>query len=152
MADIRAIISSMLKVGICSTSNEDAGTITATFPDKDDMVSGPLTVVYFGGLGKRRGVPQPGDTVFCAFLGNGLSDGVCFGNLYDVEDPPGEKGQEGVYFEDGSHVYFDSTTGSLAVKTAGNVSIEAVGTSINGDVIINGNLTVTGTVSASNID
>ncbi|OPG98421.1 hypothetical protein B2I21_08710 [Chryseobacterium mucoviscidosis] len=152
MADIRSIISNMAKVGICSTSDEDSGTLTATFPDRDDMVSGVLPIVYMGGIGKRRGVPQPGDTVACFFLGNGMSDGFCIGNLYDVEDPPGEEGQEGVYYDDGSCVYFDTTSGSLVVKAAGNVSVEAVGTSINGDVLINGNLTITGTVSASNIE
>lgn len=151
MADMRSIISNMLKVGICSTSDENSGTITATFPDKDNVVSSPLPVINLAGFGNYRGVPQPGDTVFCAFLGNGLSDGVCFGTIYDDDNPPGDFGQEGVYFSDGSYVYFDVATGSLVVKAMGNVNVEAASASIKGDVIINGNLTISGTVSASNI-
>lgn len=168
MADVHSIISNMAKVGVCSTSDEGTGTLTATFPDRDDMVSGDLPVVYFGGLGRRRGVPQPGDTVACIFLGNGMSDGFVIGNLYDDDDPPGEDGQEGVFYEDGSYVYYDTVAGILNVMAmsgvvvetpetatikASSVIVEAENVQIKAaNVTIDGNLSVTGTVSASNIE
>jgi len=160
MADIQAIIRNLFRVGICSTSDASLGTLTATFPDRDDMVSDELAMVYKGGWGASNAIPQPGDTVVCLFLGNGMSDGICLGKIYDTDDPPGEEGQEGIFFEDGSYVYFDHTAGKLMVnamggvdvKSPGNVEVSAQSVVIKATTVtIDGDLSVTGTVSASNL-
>lgn len=160
MADIQAIIRNLFRVGICSTSDASLGTLTATFPDRDDMVSDELAMVYKGGWGASNAIPQPGDTVVCLFLGNGMSDGICLGKIYDTDDPPGEEGQEGIFFEDGSYVYFDHTAGKLMVnamggvdvKSLGNVEVSAQSVVIKATTVtIDGDLSVTGTVSASNL-
>lgn len=179
MADIESIIKNLVRVGICSTSDAEEGMITATFPDRDDMVSDLLPVIYPGGLGASNGIPQPGDTVACIFLGNGMSDGFCVGKLYDSEELPGEEGQQGTWYEDGSYVYYDTVKKILNVMSMGgaviespenvtvkaksvtaeaesvilkaaNVTIEGT-TSIKGNVSIDGNLSISGTVSASNL-
>ncbi|MCF7753378.1 phage baseplate assembly protein V [Paenibacillus xylanexedens] len=160
MADIQAIIRNLFRVGICSTSDASLGTLTATFPDRDDMVSDELAMVYKGGWGASNTIPQPGDTVVCLFLGNGMSDGICLGKIYDTDDPPGEEGQEGIFFEDGSYVYFDHTAGKLMVnamggvdvKSPGNVEVSAQSVVIKATTVtIDGDLSVTGMVSASNL-
>ncbi|UPK45899.1 phage baseplate assembly protein V [Paenibacillus pabuli] len=115
----------MLRIGVVSTSDAEFGLVTVAFEDQEDMVSDVLPFVYRGGWGASNEVPQPGDTVVCGFLKNGVSAGVCFGKLYDNdEQPPGEEGQQGTYYEDGSYVYFDEEAGTLNVLAMGGVVLE----------------------------
>lgn len=104
------------------------------------MVSGDLPVLTRGGWARSNELPEPGQEVACLFLANGISEGICLGVIEDEEDPPGTPDQRGVWFEDGSYVYYDRTTQKLMVKAAGGVSLE-------GDVTIKGNLTVEGTIT-----
>lgn len=131
------LLAEMVKIGECSTVDFDSGTITATFPDRQDKVSRDIPVIITGGAGTVNGMPQPGDTVVCLMLGNGKSNGVCLGIIPDVV--PGTTDQQGVYFEDGSYVYYDRAQQKLMVKAASGVHIE-------------GDLTVTGRVAAANIE
>ncbi|QCT03808.1 phage-related baseplate assembly protein [Paenibacillus algicola] len=73
------------------------------------------------------------------FFTNGISDGICLG-VIDDNDPPGAPDQRGVWFEDGSYVYYNRSSKQLMVKASGGVSLE-------GDVTITGSLTVEGSIT-----
>lgn len=133
MANIAA---EMVKTGICSTSDFASGTITVIFPDRQNAVSPSIPVVFAGGRGAGNGMPQPGDMVVCLMFGNGPGNGVCLGVIPDTL--PGAAHQQGVYFPDGSYVYYDQDEQKLVVKATSGVKIE-------------GDLIVTGKVTAANI-
>ncbi|WP_212958308.1 phage baseplate assembly protein V [Paenibacillus albilobatus] len=140
MSEVENVIRRMIRIGDCSSADPEMGTIRATFSDLDDMVSGDLPVLTPGGWGKGNALPEPGESVLCIFLSNGIEDGVCLGAIDDEDVPPGTPDQRGIYFEDGSEVYYDRTNQQIVVKTAGGVSIE-------GDVTIKGDLTVSGGIT-----
>lgn len=140
LAEADNIIKRMIRIGDCSSADPEMGTIRATFPDLDQMVSGDLPVLTSGGWARGNALPEPGDSVLCLFLSNGISDGICLGAIDDEDVPPGNEDQRGIYFEDGSAVYYDRTIQQLVVKASGGVSIE-------GDVTIKGNLTVSGGIT-----
>ncbi|KAA8750090.1 phage baseplate assembly protein V [Paenibacillus sp. UASWS1643] len=168
----------MIRVGECDYSDQENNMVTVTFADREDAVSELMECVRPGGFGVTNNFPQVGDTVVCLFLPNGKSTGVCLGVLPD-DDLPGEEGQQGTYFEDGSYVYYDQEAGKLMVKAMGGAELESPEsvlvkaksvtaeaenvilkattvalegtTSIKGNVSIDGNLSVTGTVSGTNI-
>ncbi|WP_110933806.1 phage baseplate assembly protein V [Paenibacillus bouchesdurhonensis] len=126
--------SNLIRAGIVSSVDEASGTVRVTFPDQDNHVSGSLPVLTPGGSGKGNALPAPSESVLCLFLGNGIQEGFCLGSYYtDDEHPPGTTQQRGVWFEDGSHVYYDRSIQKLVVQAAGGV-------------IIDGDLEVTGTV------
>ncbi|CQR58443.1 phage baseplate assembly protein V [Paenibacillus riograndensis] len=126
----------MILIGRVSTSDAVAGSVRVTFADRDDMVSGELPVITPGGWGRGNAIPLPGERVLCVFLDNGRSAGFCLGTYFAEDDPPsGTKDQRGVWFEDGSYVYYDRTAKRLNIKGTGGMKIE-------------GDLTVTGIVSA----
>ncbi|MNO15525.1 hypothetical protein D3C76_51910 [compost metagenome] len=160
-----SVVSELVKIGVCSTVDFESGTITATFPDRQDVVTKDMPVILAGGYGAQNSLPKPGDTVLCLMLGNGLSNGVCLGVIQDFI--PGSATQEGVFFEDGSHIFYDRESGAINIKAVGgaviespenvtvkakNVTAEAENVTIKAvSVTIDGNLAVTGTVSAANI-
>lgn len=128
-------------VGEVSSVDYSSGTIRAVFVDRQNAVSGELPVLCPGGWGRPNALPVPGDTVVCLFIGEGFSDGVCLGAIYDPDDSmPGTEEQRGIFYEDGSYVYYDRSAQKLVVKAAGGVSLE-------GNVSITGNLTVSGSVT-----
>lgn len=128
----------IFRIGECSTSDPESGTITVTFGDRENMVSGDLPVLGRGGWAKGNDLPEPGQEVACLFLANGVSEGICLG-VIDDDDLPGTPDQRGMWFEDGSFVYYDRSTQKLMVKAARGVVID-------GDVTVKGNLDVSGTV------
>ncbi|MFJ2044519.1 hypothetical protein ACIOBL_12980 [Paenibacillus taichungensis] len=143
------MISELIKLGECSTVDFESGTITVTFPDRAGVVSRSLPLVIPAGSGSWNGVPRPKDTVLCVMLGNGLSNGFCAGRVPDAW--LGSPGQEGLFFEDGSQVFYDLKTGAYHIK-AKNVIVEAETVSIKATTVnVDGNLAVTGTVTAANI-
>jgi len=129
----------LLRIGIVSSVDYTAGMVRVTFPDRDDSVSDLLPVLTPGGWGKGNAIPSVGESVLCCFLGNGIGTGFCLGSYYTDSDlPPAGEQQRGVWFEDGSYVYYDRQTGKLVVKAASGVKIE-------------GDLEVTGSITAQTI-
>ncbi|MEK5166217.1 hypothetical protein NYE69_28330 [Paenibacillus sp. FSL R5-0527] len=136
-----SIVAELIKIGTCSTSDFGSGTITATFPDRQDTVSRSIPVIFAPGEGATNGMPQPGDTVVCLMLGNGPSNGVCLGVIPD--DLPGTATQQGVYFPDGSHAYYDEAEKKLVVNAAGGVvQIDANGVKVDGDISVSRSVTI----------
>ncbi|MEC2131630.1 phage baseplate assembly protein V [Brevibacillus centrosporus] len=126
----------MLRVGLVSSVNKANCTVRVVFPDRDDSVSYELPVIVAHTLKtKHFSLPDVGENVICLFQGNGAQDGYCLGAIYsDVDLPPvQDKNLCGVWFEDGSHVYYDREKKKLHVKAVS-------------DVYIDGNLHITGQI------
>ncbi|WP_238649765.1 phage baseplate assembly protein V [Paenibacillus piscarius] len=125
----------MIKIGVVSTVDPVTASVRVAFVDQENMVSAPLPVIAAGGWARGVALPEPGETVLCVYLDNGQSAGFCLGTYYTADEhPPGSDNQRGTWFEDGSYVYYDRAAKTLQIKAAGGVRI-------------NGNLTVTGTIT-----
>lgn len=125
----------MIVIGQVSTADAKTGSVRVTISDRDDLVSGELPVITPGGWARGVAVPEVGESVLCVFLDNGRSVGFCLGTYYGDDDKlPGTADQRGVWFEDGSHAFYDRKTHSLNIKAASGVRIE-------GNVNISGSLT-----------
>lgn len=125
----------MIQIGTVSTADPATGSVRVAFSDQDNMVSAPLPVIGAGGWGRGMALPEPGETVLCVYLDNSQSAGFCLGTYYaGDEQSPGNSNQRGIWFEDGSYVYYDRAFQVLQIKTAGGVRID-------------GNLSVTGTIT-----
>lgn len=133
-------LQNLISVGIVSSSDYAAGTVRVTFPDLDDRVSDHLPVITPGGWAKSNAVPAPGESVLCVFLGNGKKAGFCLGSYFsDDLKPSGTSEQRGVWFEDGSFVYYDRNVGKLVVNTKSGVRID-------GDLEVTGSITRAGVI------
>lgn len=159
------MISELTKVGECSTVDFESGTITVTFPDREGVVSRSLPLVIPPGVGQWNGLPRPKDMVLCLMLGNGISNGFCVGRVPDKWF--GKPNQEGIFYEDGSHVFYDTESkilygklmGGAVIESPENVTVKAKNVITEAETVtikatsvqIDGNLSVTGTVTASNI-
>ncbi|MGW9124573.1 phage baseplate assembly protein V [Paenibacillus chitinolyticus] len=126
----------VIRAGIVSSVQASEGTVRVTFPDRNHYVTAGLPVVSpMGGWARGNSLPAVGENVLCAFAGSGLQAGFCLGTFFTADkSPPGVPSQRGVWFEDGSSVYYDRQSGVLHVKPAGSVKIE-------GDLIVTGTLT-----------
>jgi phage baseplate assembly protein gpV len=131
-----SVAKNIVRVGTVSSTDYSAGTVRVIFADLDDRVSDHLPVLIPGGIGKINPMPAAGDSVVCLFLGSSQEAGYCIGTFYD-ESAPGTANECGVYFEDGSYVYYNKADQSLNIKAAGNVKIE-------GDLIVSGSITRAG--------
>lgn len=133
------LIQNLLRIGTVSSVDTTAGMVRVTFPDRDDLVSDQLPVLTRGGWAMGNDLPAVGNRVLCCFLGSGLEAGFCLGSYFNDENtPPGNPEQRGVWFEDGSYVYYDKQAGKLVVKANSGVKIE-------------GDLEVTGSITAASI-
>lgn len=131
-------VANIVKSGIVSSADFASGTVRVTFPDRENLVSDALPVLTPGGWGHGNALPAPGESVLCLFFGNGLQAGICLGSYYDEDTtPPGTTQQRGIWFEDGSEVYYDRGTSRLVVKAAGGVKIE-------GDLEVTGSIKMAG--------
>lgn len=130
----------MILIGQVSTADPSSCSVRVTFPERDNLVSAPLPVIMPGGWGHGNTVPQPGETVLCVFLKNSYSAGFCLGTYYgSKETAPGNMNQHGVWFEDGSFVYYDRSARQLVIKASGGMKIE-------GDLTVTGNVVSSGGV------
>ncbi|WP_217562797.1 phage baseplate assembly protein V [Paenibacillus sp. GbtcB18] len=124
-----------VKFGYVSSVNDSAGSVRVTFPDLDDQVSDELPLLSpQAGWSAGVSLPAPGEMVVCIFPEKG-AEGVCLGTFSTMDrPPPGNADQRGTWFDDGSYVYYDRSSGVLAVKAVGRVRIE-------GDLEVTGTLT-----------
>lgn len=127
----------------------DAGACTARVHFDDlGMVSAALPVLQ-PAAGPRAAyiLPNVGDQVLCAFLGNGEEQGFVVGSLYSDSDAPPESGADSWYIEfaGGGGLKYVGASSELTIDANGGVEITA------GLVTINGNLRVEGQITASGI-
>lgn len=130
-----------VRLGTVTDHDHDSCAVRIVFEDQDNLVSDWLPVVVPQAEGARYvSLPDVGDTVIAVFLGNGIEAGFCLGAIY-ISAPPGTANQNGVWFPDGSHVYYDRAAGVLTVQAASNVAITAPTVTITGDLDVSGSIT-----------
>lgn len=124
---------SVHRTGKVSSVDELKAAVRVAFFASDESVSDWLPVVFLSG---QYSMPKVGDTVVCLTSGR---DGFVLGTYYgEGESIQGNASKSGVWFEDGSHVYYDKTEKKLHIKAASGVRIE-------------GNLEVTGTITRAGV-
>ncbi|MGG1650105.1 hypothetical protein [Paenibacillus sp. NRS-1780] len=106
------------KWGTCSTADEASGTITATFPDREDFVTGDLPVVFPAGI-LRKTLPKPGDEVFTLMFDR--SNGVCFGVTSEFVNTEGDAEMKGTLMIDGNVKIIGTPPDTGGLKAAGDI-------------------------------
>lgn len=151
-----------IRVGIVSAVDRDAGSARVLFPDLDNLVSDYLPIIKPQKTSWVSGedLPDVQDHVLVLFTGERTSDGFIVGT-YQLEDVDSvyTEDQFGTIYEDGSRVFYDRSTSSLVVESVGNVSISGKNVSVTAEnviitsqnVQINGNLSVSGTITGGGL-
>jgi phage baseplate assembly protein V len=119
--------------------------------DRQGMITGFLPVlVPFGKDTYAYGLPKVGDSVLVVFLPQGLEDGFVLGSFYHLEKTPPKAGVGKFYkkFKGGTLIEYDENAHLLTVSVNGKAVITTQLTTHNGDVVINGNLKVSGNITA----
>lgn len=127
-----------VRIGVVSRVNEQNASVRVVFFDQDDMVSDELPILFLPSSAKTYAVPKVGDSVVCIFSDG---DGFVVGGYYGETDtaPSPDAQRLGIWYEDGSYVYYDRANGTLNVKAAGGMKIE-------GDLVVTGSITRAGEV------
>lgn len=160
--DIQEIISKLIRIGEVSSVNAAAGTARVVFDDENSLVSNDLQVLQKNTINnKDYYMPDVGEDVICLFLPNGIEEGFILGSVYAGEITPPESScnKRTVVFSDDTKISYDRETHILSVNIGGT-SITADGSSVNvkgatsatieaGAIELKGNVTVTGTLTAS---
>lgn len=104
------------------------------FEDCDESVSYDLSVVVKHTFkSKSYWLPDVGETVLCMFLPNGEETGFILGSVYSEKDKPvpeisdENKDRDGIWFEDGSLIKYESDTNTLVLDIKGEINIKATG-------------------------
>ncbi|MCL2201269.1 MAG: phage baseplate assembly protein V [Oscillospiraceae bacterium] len=117
-----------IRVGIISSIDPTKGTAQVTFEDREDMVSGELSVIMpVTGSNQIYMMPAVNERVLCVFIPDSPSDGFILGSYYSEGRLPPVSSAEKVHmrFKDGSYVEYDNSSSTLTVKASGNVIINA---------------------------
>ena len=124
----------MTKVGIVDAINIAAGTIRIILPDEDDAVIDDIAI-----LKSEQWFPDINEPVVCVFTDGG--QGFCLGPYFSEADPNYEPNANLIVkkFNDDLTIIYDKQTNSLTLHATNPVTI-------NGNVTINGDLHVMGTI------
>lgn len=112
-----------VRVGKVSSIDYQKGYLQVTYPDRNDIVSKSLPCLNFS---ENYKMPKIGDMVLVNLLPNSQSDGVVIGKFFTDENVPVEFGENIFYKkldDEGSHIKYDSNTGTLYIKVK-NIVIE----------------------------
>lgn len=134
---------SVLKIGKVSSIDYEKGSVVVVLEDQDNLVSDPLPLLSFS-----YEMPEVNDLVACIFLG---PEGICLGKYFNETNLPVVTGQSLWHknlFDQGG-ISYNSDTKTLTIKTE-KIQIEG-DLKVIGEVDIQGNLDVTGTITGSNI-
>lgn len=125
-----------IRVGIVDGIDDHAGTVRVTFPDQDDKVIDNIALLAF-----EERYPSIGDSVVCIFT---LEDGAgfCLGTYFNDNKLPSRNKKFFVKKINDLIIEYDYLSKRLNISPIN-------GTTINSNVVINGNLTVTGRVISS---
>lgn len=129
--------------------DEENALVRVSFPERENCISWELTVNQ-----PRSGVywmPRLGEQVNC-LMDDQLRRGTVIGSFYTKESPPpvqtGEKCH--ISFPDGTVIDYDLSSRHLTADIgSGTVNIKASKITLDGDVEITQNLTVSGKASVS---
>lgn len=139
--------------GIVSQIDAGKHLVKATIPALDDFETAWLPMITpNAGANQFYCLPDVGELVILMLDARGES-GVVLGSIFnEVDTTPTQNAQMWMKkFSNGTEISHDRETGNVVVKTKGKVSITASKVEINGDVQINGQVTVSDDVVANGI-
>lgn len=119
----------LIRIGVISAVYPETATARVIFPDRDDMTSKDLPLIFMRAFGVEvYSMPAVGEEVLCTFLGNGWEEGFILGGYYnDKNTPPSSSGSSTlIKFPSGDYIEYDGSK-----------------------FIISGNVTVNGSVTAT---
>lgn len=165
---LQSLIKNIIKVGVVSSVNPDNCTVKVAFKEFGaGVVSGDLPVmVPHTKEDKDYDLPVIDEQVLCLFLGTGLETGFCLGSFYSDEDKPVNNNPNirQTKYKDGTVIQYDRENHKLTAMVVGDIEVQCVNAlviadtkitaaapaiEVTGEVKINGNLMVDGTISAS---
>lgn len=151
----------MLKFGLISDVDAAKGLARVHFDD-DGIVSAWLPIAFPKAMADSFvWLPDINEHVAC-LMDEHAENGVIIGSIYSAATAPngGDKDKFRVRFQDGTVIEYDraahklkaNVQGSVDVEASGDIALKAAGITIDGNVELSGNLTVTGgDVVADNI-
>ncbi len=131
----------LIRIGTVSSINYKEGKLRVCFEDQDNIVTDELPMLSF-----EYEMPNIGESVLCLFLGNGITNGFCLGRYFYADDQPNPNGAD-IYCKQllrQARLVYDRSNKTLTISIPDTKDIQVV---IDGNLSINGNLTVTGNVS-----
>ncbi len=129
--EMESIMRQLVRVGVVTSTNDEAGTAKVQFLDRSGVVSHDFRVLVRNTLkNKDYWMPDINEQVICVCLPTGTQEGFILGSFYSsVTTPPvTDKKQRHVKFEDGTTVDYDRETHTLRVdipESGGNVVVNA---------------------------
>jgi phage baseplate assembly protein V len=147
----------MIKVGKVVAIDETTARVRVELPDCDGMITYWLPVVVpKSQKDKFYWIPDIGEQVICAFLDNGLEQGFIIGAIYSETDivPVKNKSKNYIKFSDGTVIEYDRVEhklyveciGTVHIKSAGSITIQAPTLNIIGNLEVQGNIHATGSI------
>lgn len=149
-----------LQYGTVAEVDAAAHAVRVTLPALEGMQTDWLPVVSLAAGGNRfYSLPDPGELAVCLLDARG-EGGVCLGVIYNAADPA-PAGSSDIWmkqFANGTVISHDRSSGLVTVDTPGEVMVKAASrveilspeTEISGNTTVNGMLTYTAGLSASN--
>ena len=151
------IFKNLIRVGIVSSTDPVKVTAKVAFTDKSAMVSYDLPILVRGSLkNKDYWMPDPDEQVVCLFLPSGNAQGFILGSLYSEKDkPPVTDGNKRhIKFSDGTIIEYDGATHTLTIDAKGSINVVTTGAveiAAGSNILIDGNITVSGDVTAGGV-
>lgn len=139
MSRAEPTVNDVIRVGKISAVFPERATASVEFRDRDGLVSKELAIMQRNTLkNKDYALFDVGEHVICAFFGNGASEGVILGAIYDRKNDASldEQDTRSVIFEDGAAVFYDRKDHVFQIKDAhgsfiqmkdGNITIQSAG-------------------------
>jgi len=146
--NIKYILENLIKIGKVSSVNEKECSARVVF--ENDMVSYDLPIIQHNTVKNKDYIlPDVGEQVVCLFLPNSLHNGFIVGSIYSLKDKPAikDKNIRNIKFNDGTEIEYDRKNHILKVDCKGEIIIQSASEiTIKGNIILNGNLFITGTI------
>lgn len=172
-------LKSIIRIGEVSSIDAAKGTARVVFDDFDSIVSYDLQVICRNTFANRDyAMPDIGEDVICIFLPTGTEAGFILGSVYagEITPPENDINRRCVEFSDGAKFMYDRKTHIFTVaigdtkitanedgvdvdskstvhaKVGSNeVTLDASGVAIKGDLTVTGNITATGSASVASV-
>lgn len=148
--DLESLVAQLIRVGVVTSTNDQAKTCRVQFRDRNQIVSHDLRVLVKNSLeNKDHWMPDINEQVLCLFLPIGIEQGYIVGSFYSnvTTSDVSTKDKRRVDFKDGTFIEYDRAQKKLTVDCKGDTLVKGAGTltaDITGDILVKSaaNLTV----------
>ena len=124
------------------TNIDNNGRVRVKFPELNGMVSDYLPVIKSHSKNDKDGnFLEIDEEVYCA-MDEHCEDGIVLG-AYNTDSSPlpiNDRNKKYYTFSDGTHIEYDKSTHTLTADVKGIANIKAKTVVIDGDLIVNGNV------------